>query len=575
VELFSVMRMNRKKQNSRSYGTLFITLVFCIPVLIQSGCVKEYSNQPLANQVPQTFFWIFSDTAVAEGISKQELRWWGEDQDGYIVGYLLSLTPDLSTLPVPDTLTYSFVTTMDSIISFPLRKARQTFLVSVHAIDNTLKYSIPIGASIKLNPFIYWDKDKSGNYNGGDVQLPDLVSSIDLAGAKQQFPIVNTPPTMSYVLDDADNSVNAFPSPTTYTVAGFAWKGHDFDGDETIFTYRLSLNDSTFTQPMVIHSSITVITLSVPRGRSDSSLTGIVYADVLIGRSPNARKIGSLSGLKLDANNVLYIQAIDIAGDNSKFLPFPSAGQTWYVKKPTGKMLIVVDYAATDRVPVRQYYIDSVFSRTGVPYDILDIRTGATATRYGALVPAKQNLNPVLIYTFRLYQCVYWYTDGTPSLDIARNTLYNYWSMEGGHLIFSSYFVNPGDIPDAGHAYRDIAPIDSLGSSSLVPTRFSGTLNPDSSLALDIYPLLGFRGLATGLCIFPMYRNAAARDIYFLPNSIDYPRTSAGVIDESNRVIFFNLPLHKLYSVDPKDKFGNSQGVVAFFQKAFQAFGIQ
>ena len=94
------------KINKRNMS-IAVAAMLGMVLLLQSGCVKQYSNQPVPNKTPLTFFWIYSDTAVAQGVSKQELRWWGEDQDGYVVGYLLAIVPNLSAIPNPDTLTYS------------------------------------------------------------------------------------------------------------------------------------------------------------------------------------------------------------------------------------------------------------------------------------------------------------------------------------------------------------------------------------------------------------------------------------------------------------------------------------
>jgi hypothetical protein len=541
-------------------------------ILLQSSCVKQYTNQPLPNKPPQTFFWLYpSDTSIASGISKQELRWWGEDPDGYVVGYLLAVTPDLVVIPNPDTLTYSYVTTMDSVISFPLRAAQQTFLVAVHAVDNTMKYPLKIGAKIKLSPFPFWDINSNGIFDSTDIRLDDLLHSMDVNGAKLRFPTKNTPPTISYVPDDADNSVNAEPPPITFTVASFSWIGHDFDGDETVKSYRISLNDSTFANPLVVSSAVTTITLSVPRGQSDTATTSTVNANVLFGTSPNIRKIGVLTGLRLDANNALYVEAVDVANATStKFLSFPSSGRTWHVTKPKGTFLIIDDYDENALVhPVRSFYTDSIFSKVGIAYDILDIRTGATTTRsYGSNVPAKQHLNPALIETYKLFKCVFWYADGTPSLEAARKTLYNYWSLEGGRLIFSSDFVDPNVLPDAGHAFRDIAPLDSLGSTPLSATKFSGFVNPDSSFSQS-FPLFQFKKTLIAV-VYPLYSNAAAQSIYYLPPTSSYPSTSIGVVDDTRHVIFFNIPLHSLLATNP-----NGQGVVEFFRQAFTLFGIQ
>ena len=79
------------------------------------------------NKTPLTFFWIYSDTAVAQGVSKQELRWWGEDQDGYVVGYLLAIVPNLSAIPNPDTLTYSYIYDNRFDHQFPIASSKTKF----------------------------------------------------------------------------------------------------------------------------------------------------------------------------------------------------------------------------------------------------------------------------------------------------------------------------------------------------------------------------------------------------------------------------------------------------------------
>jgi hypothetical protein len=69
-----------------------------------------------------------------------------------------------------------------------------------------------------------------------------------------------------------------------------------------------------------------------------------------------------------------------------------------------------------------------------------------------------------------------------------------------------------------------------------------------------------------------LYPNAAARIIYSLPADTvkNYPKTSVGVIDETKRVIFFNIPLDRMAATS---KSGNG-GAIEFFKKAFSEFGL-
>jgi len=563
---------------------LTVILLEAAILLFAVGCVERHSTQLNPNKQPRTFFWLMPESTLASGISKQELHWWAEDQDGFVIGYLVAVVPDIATIPEPDTLSYVYTTKNDSLLSFPIRVSNQTFLVAVRAIDNSFNIQLPEGAFVKLSPEPFWDKNSNGVYDAGDVLLPLLLNSMDQQGAKECFPVKNSPPTIDYDVDLADPSVIAEPPKITFPVASFSWIGSDIDGDETIVSYRISLNDSTFSAPVVVSRSVTTVTLAVPRATLDGATGSTVTADVLIGSFPNLIKVGALSGLRLEDTNKVYVQAVDVAGDRSAPLRFPSKGRTWYVKKPHGKLLIVADYIGSgDSSAVRRYYMDSVFARITAlqndGYDYLNIRTDTTSTRaLGSLVPALQHINPAFVKTLQLYDCVLWYTDAMPSLDVAQYSLYHYWS-NGGHVIFTTKFTDPFNNHDPAKAFRDIVPIDTLAevpladSTGSAVTKFSGNIVPDSSLSEDVYPALCFKQrIAAGFCIYPIVKSAGARYLYYLPaktGSDGYPQTPICVIDENKRVIFITLALERLSATYPVNG-----GVIKFFEKAFQDFGL-
>ncbi|HVN49640.1 MAG TPA: hypothetical protein VMU30_12570, partial [Bacteroidota bacterium] len=253
-------------------------------------------------------------------------------------------------------------------------------------------------------------------------------------------------------------------------------------------------------------------------------------------------------------------QTLDVAGASSSSLIFPTSGRTWFVKKPRGAMLLVIDYVGSgDSSAVRTFYTDSVFQKiSGLTYDIMNLRDGS-------MTPSTQHVNPALTKTLKLYNSVFWYTDPSPSLVISRKVLFDYWSSnDGGHLIYSAQFTDRTVNPDAGHAYRDIAPLDSLGWTALNATRESGTL------IADTYPVLSFKKIYIAPT-FPIYPNAAAKNIYYYPANATSgdPQTSVGVIDDTKRVVFLSFPLDKMYAAYPA-----GQGVVGFFHQAFSDFGI-
>ena len=61
-----------------------------IVLLLLAGCSKEHPDQPIAGKPPRTFLWLFPDSTIAEGISREHVRWWGEDPDGLIAGFLFA-----------------------------------------------------------------------------------------------------------------------------------------------------------------------------------------------------------------------------------------------------------------------------------------------------------------------------------------------------------------------------------------------------------------------------------------------------------------------------------------------------
>jgi len=557
---------------------------------INLGCVKEHLNEPVSNRPPKTHFWIYPDSNIAEGVSKQRLHWWGEDEDGYVTAYLFAYVPDLLILPSPDTLSYAFITATDTVVQFPLKQARQTYFVAVRAVDNTFA-GIPVNAVVRLSPRPYWDKNGNRSLDAGDVELPELSSAVDPNAARQAFPIRNSPPTVAFQADPSNPSQVIQQPDTTFTVASFSWKGLDPDGDETIASYRVSLNDTSFSSSLTVSSATTLITLIVPRIVSDPA-SSVVSAQVWSGTFPNMRQLGILTGLKLNGTNVFYLQARDIAGDLSPRAQIPQGTKTWFVKKPKSRLLVVSDYQRFDSVDVRKFYKSVVSGVAGglfANYDELDIRVGSTASKPGILVPAI--LNPAFVHTLKLFDCVLWYTDQFPSLAVAQFPLYLYVST-GGKVIYTTEFASA--VTDPRGTLTDFAPLDSISSVQLPNPNLSdasrtwpGTtripknyvLQADSSVSSNIYPTLEFDSLnvsnqPTNFHLFfmrPIYRRADARYIYRLqasdaalqPPGLQYGgRPTLGIIDNAKRFVFMGVPLHIL-----NGRLNGGQGAQAFINK--------
>jgi hypothetical protein len=568
----------------RWYHTPFV-LVFLIFVL---SCEEKIADNPVSEGPPKTFLWLFPDSTVGVGVSRQDIHWWGEDPDGVVRGFLFSfgvVETDVFEPPNPDTLRYTWVTTNDSTVFFPLDTLFRKYLVSVRAVDNNFP-GLPEQSVVRLIPTPFWDKNDNGVLDQDDEELLALTPAMDPKGAALTFPIRNTPPQIGFLPNPNDGSALRQPD-TTFTVATFAWKGYDFDGDNTLFGYRFALNDTSADRWFTVPLRDTIVTLVVPRARSDAAGSE-VNADVYGGYFLERRYLGEVKGLRLDALNVLYAQAQDVAGEYSRAIVMPSGDDHWYVRRPRGRMLVVSDYINFDAPLAFETYRSSLAALPGGAYatiDHLNIGLGLTATEKslgtpGRLVPPF--VDPALVQTFLLFDEVLWYTDQFPSLGVAQLSLFTY-MQNGGRVLFSTSFQTT---VDPSGALRDFAPIDSISSVDLSPTRppvpppvagdtripANFVLVPDSTGTEEPYPQLAFNASPVIHSIFmrPVYRRSDARYIYHLQSDSRVPARYLGapdvaVIDGARTIIFFGMPLHLLNNTDV----GNPLGLTAFFARAF------
>jgi hypothetical protein len=542
-------------------------LTLALSVLVGLSCTKNITDQPLGNQPPRSFLWLYPppDSSVGVGVSRQRLHWWGEDPDGLVRGFLFSFSSfphRVSTLPNPDTLRYSWVTRNDTLIAFPLDTLFREYTVFVRAVDNTFA-GLPEHSIVRMTPFPYWDRNDNGVFDGSDEQLPTLPGAVDPVGAIETFPIRNTPPMIVFSQNPVDPTQPFRLPDTTFTVATFSWKGSDFDGDNTLAYYRIALNDTSPSSWFQIPIRDTVVTLVVPRARSDMAGT-TVEADVYGGRFLGRQLLGTIPGLRLDALNTLFVEVFDVAGEASQRMTWPSGTSHWFVKRPKSKLLIASDYIRADAAAALAAYRTALAAVPGGEYadvDHLNLGSGLTAAtkrlgRYGSFV--QQFVDPALIHTFLLYDIVFWYSEEFPSLGIAQLSLFTY-IQNGGKVVFSTMFESSAD---PRGALNDFAPIDSISSVNLLPPTFPGlgdVLIPanyvvfaDSSDPSNIYPQLAFNATPPGghfIFMRPIYRRSDARYIYHLQTDtrnryIGMP--NVGVVDGQRRIVFIGLPLHLL-----------------------------
>ncbi len=581
-----------------------------LPILIllsifYTGCKKESPIDLKPNVPPKTFLWIQTDSTqtLNPTISRQIIRWWGEDPDGFIKGYLFAYFKVDSPFTAIsfDTVGYSWVIKNDSLVAFPLFSAREKYQVVIKAVDNSFRGNIDVGATIRFIPKPYWDKNNNGILDGEDVDLSGITTAIDSKGAKQIFPIKNSPPIVEFAKASDPNNPTDPPKTiqqpeTTYTVATFSWVGKDLDGDNTIKNYRINLNNPNDNSKWFEFSSTqTMVTIEAPRSRTDNA-TGEVIADVYIGIFPTMLKIGELPGLRLNDTNKIYLQAKDVAGELSPAVSLPEGSRKWFVKKPSSKLLTVINYGASDLSTVIGFYksafaaIDT-FPGIGSPrnfgnFDMLDIRRGSTDKAAGVMVP--QFLNPQFVRTLKLFDFVFWFTDFIPDNyfhihAIAQFPLYLY-NGSGGKVLYSTRFGNW--LGDPRGSLVDFAPVDMIGSV-LIDTRIPNDwpIYPDSVSFAQPFPTLRFNPTATqggshSLNVRAIIKRADAKYILSIPPvpgrvppaAFWTGRVNIGVMDDAKSFVFLSLPLHLMNGYDKvwTDRPGvKGQGVPAFLKRVF------
>ncbi len=516
-------------------------LFYFFVVSIFFGCKNEFPNENISNIKPNAYLWIFpSYDSISQGISRQNIHWWGEDADGFVVGFLIGIGKNENEI------NWSFKTKNDSTIFFPLLISQDTFAVFVKAIDNNFSESRVDGETIFLqNGNYYKDANHNNVFDSLDIFLSTMNGSIGKT-ISQKFPLKNSVPSVSFLTDETNSTIN--PPETTFTVITFSWKGADLDGDNTIANYEIALNDST--QWTQLPKSATTITLNVPRSISDN-VNDVVEANIDTGTYGRMRQIATAPNLKLDSKNKLYLRVRDVAGDVSKIVSLPDSTSFWYVKKPKSKLLVVEDYISTSGInhpdSVIKFY-RNIFNQSQLDEKIKNFDFLSTRRNEGKFLP--QTLNPTFILTLQLFDYVFWYSGQEASWTIAANPLFLYAvdPATSGRILFSTAFQY--SLSDPRGSLVNFAPIEavSVSDDSTITRAYADTT---ISSIVDSFPQLSFRNspnIHSQFFFRHLYKRNSGTAIY----QIDSIKSktgkkispTVGIIDANNRFVFIGVPLH-------------------------------
>ncbi|MBU2507256.1 MAG: hypothetical protein KJ799_11100 [Bacteroidetes bacterium] len=477
------------------------------------SCSEQITDTPHENKSPETFLFLYPDNpdSLSQQKSRLKVHWWGDDPDGLIIGYYFKWEG------LEDS--WTFTTKNDSTFSLPIGTADTTFRFLVAAVDSrgNGKYDHSVSNGVDdfgTEPFI--DDNGDNVYNTGEFFYD--IGRIDPTPAAQKFPIKNSSPNILW------SKTTILPL-ESFPVITLNWEADDLDGDESIVAINLALNDTT--EFVKLDGYTRLVTL-----RIDDASASEPEMQILINGSENNIFKENLKNLKLDANNRLFIQAEDISGAKSKFIPLPDTTRDWYVLKPKGKVLIIDDLPAGSTATT---FYNNAFNT---------INGGALAGKFNVFDLEKTVLpfpNITFFETLKLFDYVYWYSDQSPNLDFLTLVTQKYISG-GGKIAFSLTFQDSSDsfILDLA-TLQNFLPIDGLGQSKPLNFLFPGarllksdqnSTYPALKTALTISFVRTF--VPSTLSVTPVYDLSSAQ----LNGNIAF-------IDNSKSLFFIGMPLHQ------------------------------
>ncbi|MCR9154311.1 MAG: hypothetical protein NXI09_09395 [Bacteroidetes bacterium] len=420
-----------------------IVLGICALIIV-AGCRKGEISR---NGVPDTF--ISYEAINLSGAnrlnSSVRLTWYGTDGDGYITGYELSL----------DNQNWEYTTTQDSVFLFDIPPGTDSADISffVRAIDND--------------------------------------NNTDPSPAFLRVPLINTPPDAAF-LDDRG------PSDTAFIAATFFWQASDPDGNSTLKSVEMRINDGDWTE---IDRSQNLISFL-----ADTSVqSGTASAQIYYGNSTAAAS-NTINGLRVNDSNRIYIRSTDIADAVSDI---DTSNSFYFRAKSSGTKILWISGHNSATTAEYRGYIDA----NNLNYDFLNFgfAQGLNLPKY---------FDPTVRLIFDQYEQAFLNLPSTnfrntvtgdekPLIDYLAPIIQRF-TDNGGRYFLTTQLTKTQDLSES----RSVYPIDAISTSSVPGSQ--ARIVSDSALIPLIdtarYPSLNPTNVEFG--VVPMIASADAQNFY-------------------------------------------------------------
>ncbi len=451
----------------------------------------------MENQAPKTFLTVEKINREGEfRLSSQiNISWWGNDSDGYIIGYEYAINDTSEGA-------WKFTTKTDSTFILPITpgNSQDDVLFKIRAVDND--------------------------------------NAKDPVGARLIYPIVNSDPTVSL-------NLNETPPDTLFSVASFGWTISDPDGLGNIQSTEVAVNDTiNGWVPIPIPSGDDRVFINL---EVDNSTTGIKTAEVFLGRSYSTSVDIAVSGLEVGALNTFYVRTTDAAGAVSEM-----DSVSWFIKQRTSNTLFLNDYSGNNSLPSQSFHLN-LLQQNGINPDVWIINDGdVTQGKVSISEAFPKTLDPTLTRTLDDWDNIYWISN-----DIDRNITYvleignRFFSNDG------KMFVNiPMKSISQGDEIFNFLPVDSIGvlKSGQADFQLNGQTDvlPQFKVNSTDTSAVVLKTSRRMTSLYPLKPASGATLLYetdfkvrtVLGTTLDYTKDQAvGIENAEKNVIYFSLEL--------------------------------
>ncbi len=414
----------------------FTYLALCSLVLalisLNSACVKGELSE---NQPPDTRLSV--DTIILSGDNRLNssvtLSWFGNDVDGYVIGYEVSV----------DEQNWQFTTSQDSTILFDIPAGQDTADVYfyVRAIDND--------------------------------------QNTDPSPAALRVPLKNAPPVAT-ILD------NTAPKDSAFIVSTFGFDVSDPDGDASVSKVEMRFNNGDWFEVSLGESLLSfVIDTAVQSGPAT--------ADLYYGTERNPA-LQNINGLLANDLNYVQIRATDVAGATS---PVDTAEAYYLKNKTPGTDLLWVSGQITSARQTYESILNNIGAKYELLNYGSDLSSDRLPAYWDPTFRLISSLYPKMFVTADRATYTNPVTNRTASLINFLAPVIQYYSNNGGKsFITTSFGINDdvqsliGPYPIAGLETQDIGRARIFTDSSLVPLEAGYPELTSENVQLAIVPII-------------------------------------------------------------------------------------